>query len=129
MWQEFENYVAEIFSSHGYEVKVHHIFFSGERRYEVDVLAIHPRRTFAVDCKFYQRHWHRKSKVKEGARRHSRRCEALSEKLGRKVIPLLVTLIEEEILMEEGCIIISHEKLNDFLLNLETYLEELGITF
>ncbi|MBC7110370.1 MAG: restriction endonuclease [Archaeoglobi archaeon] len=129
MWQKFERFIEEIFSHHGYETIVHHVFFYRARRYEVDVLAVRDERVFAVDCKFYQNHWYRRSKIRGEAKRHSRRCEALSEKLGKRVIPLLVTLIEEDILMEEGCIIISHEKLNDFLLNAEIYLEELGVIF
>jgi len=129
MWQEFERFVSEIFSSHDYEVKIHHVFFFEGRRYEVDVLALHPRRVFGVDCKFYQKHWHRKSKLKEEARKHAERCQSLSRVLKKEVIPLLVTLIEEEILLESGCIIIVHEKLNDFLLNAERYLEELGFSF
>jgi|Deesub1362A_J573_1020465.scaffolds.fasta_scaffold01437_9 hypothetical protein len=128
MWQEFEKFVSEIFSSHDYEVKLHHVFSFEGRRYEVDVLALHPRRVFGVDCKFYQKHWHRKSKLKEEARKHRERCVALSKVIKREVIPILVTLIDERVIFLEGCIISSHDKLNDFLVNAEIYLEELGLS-
>ena len=51
-WQEFEEFVAQVFLIHEFEV--HHRFrFSTNRRFEIDIVAGREPIIFCVDCKQY----------------------------------------------------------------------------
>lgn len=128
-WQEFEEYIREILEIHGFETKFRYVFRDEMGRAEVDVLAERFGIILAIDAKRYTERWYRLSAIKSEALKHAERCRRLERKLGKKVVPVVVPLIDDLIYFH-GSIIVPFEKLNDFLVNIHYYLEtfELDVT-
>ncbi|HID43420.1 MAG TPA: hypothetical protein EYP30_06570 [Archaeoglobaceae archaeon] len=121
-WQEFEEFVREVFNKHGYETKFRVVFKDSEGRGEIDVVAERFGLILAIDAKKYTEGWHRTSALKTQARKHVDRCKRFSELKGSEVIPIIVSFIDDSIFYHSGCIVVPFEKLNDFLLNIHAYL-------
>lgn len=125
-WQEFEKITKTILESHGFETKFRFVFKDKKSKSEIDVLAVRHNIMLAIDAKRYTAKWHRKSALKKQAEKHVERCNRYSKLVNKKVIPVIVSLIDDSIVFHEGCIIVPFESLNDFLINLHTYLAEFG---
>ena len=125
-WQEFEEVTKSVFESHGFETKFRFVFKDGYGKSEIDVLAIRHDTILAIDAKRYTAKWHRTSALKKQAEKHAERCERYSKLINKKVIPVIVSLIDDSIVFHGGCIVVPFESLNDFLINLHAYLAEFG---
>jgi len=127
-WQKFEDLCASVLEENGFSVRRRHRFSDGKRRYEIDVLAtkrlvkkhgLGARRTdagMAIDCK----HWAcgKTSALLAAAKAQAERTKALRRTkgfYGKPVTPAVVTLFQENAVLENGVWIIPVFKLNAFL--------------
>ncbi len=125
-WQEFEEFVKNILEHFDFEVEFRKVFRT-DRKYEIDVIAYGKRFILCFDCKLYGQKRSRVSSLRREARKHFIRTKEF-EKLHKKpCIPIIVTFFDDALLFEEGCIFVPYFKLNNFLNNLDVYLEEFGI--
>lgn len=127
-WSQFEDFCGEIFQKHGFEVETN-VRFKAENWYEIDLVAERKNLVIAADCKHWGRRKGKKYGLKRAVERQKKRVEMLPEaenldwKLeGKKLYPLLVTWLPEEIVLEEGVWIVPVFKLNRFILELGRYL-------
>jgi len=125
-WQEFEEAIREILEIHGFSTKFRYVFRDEKGKAEVDVLAERFGLTIAIDAKRYTERWYRLSAIKKEAEKHAERCKRLEKITGKRVIPAVVPLIDDSIYFYGGAIIVPFGKLNDFLINIHAYLDELG---
>ncbi|MCS7094070.1 MAG: restriction endonuclease [Candidatus Aenigmarchaeota archaeon] len=118
-WQDFEKVVAEIFEKHGFKSTINFVFKT-EKKYQIDVLAERGELIVLVDCKQWGKHRYKVSELKKAALRHKERCEEFKKIVedGRKLIPLIVTLLDECVYQFEGVYIVPLFKLNSFLLEI-----------
>ena len=123
-WQDFEEFVRDIFNEHGYETRFRVIFTDSEGKSEIDVVAEKFGKIIAIDAKKYSKGWYRTSALKNQARKHFDRCKRFSRLKGDEVIPVIVSFIDDSVFYHSGCIVIPIDKLNDFLLNIDAYLAE-----
>ncbi len=126
-WQEFEEAIREILEHHGFATRFRYVFRDEQGRAEVDVLAERYGLVLAIDAKRYTHGWYRLSAIKKEAEKHAKRCERLGKLLGRKVIPVVVPLIDDSVYFHKGAVIVPYARLNDFLLNIHAYLIEFGM--
>lgn len=125
-WQEFEEFTKDVLDKHGFETEFRKVF-STERKYEIDIVAYSRGLILCLDCKLYGKHRYRASSLKQQARLHKERVQEFRKKTGQKCIPIIVSFLDDNLLLEEGCLFVPVEKLNDFLNNIVFYLEELGL--
>ncbi len=123
-WQEFEEFVKGVFDSHDFHTKFRVVFSDAEGKSEIDVVAHKFGLVIAIDAKKYSEWWYRSSALKRQAEKHVDRCDRYSRFVGGKVIPIIVSFIDDEIFDHWGCIVVPIEKLNDFILNIHAYLDE-----
>lgn len=138
-WQEFEEFVTQIFAFHEFEV--HHRFrFSTNRRFEIDIIAGRNPIIFCVDCKQWGVRLGKASTLRTASEEQLFRTKTLGEHFARfqadlgylewqtpLLIPLLVTMLHEDIQYHEQNPIIPAAHLNAFLLGFEESLESLQI--
>lgn len=122
-WQELEEITFKALESHGFECMLRKVFKDSSRRYEIDVIAMEENLTLAFDCKYYLRTKSRTSALRREARKHFRRCERYRELTGERVIPILLTFLDDSLFCMEGCVVVPLRALNDFLLRRHFYLE------
>lgn len=112
-WQWFEKLVAWIFGQNGFEAKTGVVETAkGKRQY--DVVAKKFDTIFLVECK--KRKKSSASAIKKAVEDHMERCliyKTLHKE--KEVIPVLVTLLEEDIRIHNGIPIVPIGKLNQFL--------------
>ncbi|RLI75188.1 hypothetical protein DRO97_03930 [Archaeoglobales archaeon] len=125
-WQEFEEITKKILETHGFDTKFRFIFKDEIGKAEIDVLAERHDTTLAIDAKRYTAKWYRKSALKKQAERHVERCRRCAKLINKKVIPIIVSLIDDSVVFHGGCIVVPFDSLNDFLINLHAYLAEFG---
>lgn len=122
-WQELEELTRKILELHDFEVEFRKVFRNSERKFEIDVVATKAGLCLAIDCKRYGHSRYRRSPLRSEAGKHKARCREFERIFGRKAIPIIVSFIDDDLLVENGCIFVPIDKLNDFLLNLGQYLE------
>ena len=110
-WQNFEQLAAFIFEENGFKAKVNVVKMFGKKRRQYDVLAEKGNKLYAVDCKRWSGSRYRLSAIKTAVKKHKERCIRLEG----AAIPLIVTLIEEEIQTYKDVPIVPMQKLNAFL--------------
>jgi predicted RecB family endonuclease len=114
-WQWFEKLVGWIFEQNGFRVvpgKVE-IFDDGKRQF--DVIAERHGRLFAVECKKWKGGRYKKSQLVGAAKCHGERCGLLSVKRKKIAFPLIVTLMDEDVVSHGGVFVVPIEKLNTFI--------------
>ena len=125
-WKEFEGFCAGVFERHGWEAKRNLRFRSG-RMYEIDVLAVRGGSAFAVDCKHWGARPGKASGLRRAAEMQAERADELAQAMPefreKKVRPLIVTMLHEDICSERGVWIVPALRLNSFLLGFEGHLE------
>jgi hypothetical protein len=134
-WRDFEKFVAEIFRDHSFHTK-QNFRFKTKSRYEIDVLAVGSRQVFCVDCKEWSKGRNKKSGLLAAIEKQEKRLSELKKffrsnliarrMLGvdvkkQKMLPLVVTWMQEDIVKENKTIVVPVWKLNDFLLEVENY--------
>jgi hypothetical protein len=114
-WQYFEKLVAWIFEQNDFKVGVNKVItFEGKRR-QFDVIAERFRNLFLIECKKWSGKRYRTSQLKKAVKEHLEKCLLYKEKYNKEIMPLIVTLIEEDIKTYEGVHIVPIEKLNTFI--------------
>ncbi|HMK47105.1 MAG TPA: hypothetical protein VK436_10810 [Methanocella sp.] len=125
-WQEFEEHIRDILSCYDFDVQFRKVFKSGGRGYQIDVVGLRRDLCLCIDGKKYGRGRRRESSLKAEAAKHYNRCLAHEDAFGIKSIPIIVSWLDDNMVVENGCIFVPVYMLNDFLLNLDAILEELA---
>lgn len=116
-WQYFEKLVAFIFDENGFEARQNVVVRTGSGKRQFDVVAKSFGSTFLVECKKWRSRKEKTAALKSAVIKHLERCSLYAE-LNKKehVIPLLVTLVDEDIAMHKDVPIVPIMKL-DWLIN------------
>jgi len=125
-WQEFEEDVRKVCEAHGFKTSFRHVFEDDEGRGEIDVVAERYGLILCFDAKLYSASRYRASQLRREAEKHRKRCERFSALMGKEVVPVIVSSIDDNIRFHEGCIIVPFHSLNEFLTELHYYLAEFG---
>jgi hypothetical protein len=123
VWQNFERLAAFIFEKNNFRVKVNTVKTYQKTKRQYDVIAWKDNQTFLVECKKWAGNRYRLSAVKKAVEQHKERTQFYAAITNEDAIPLLVTFIEEEIRVYEGVPIVSIQKLNGFVSELDGYLQ------
>ena len=124
-WQQVEHAARERLEAHGFHVQFRRVFRGQHRKFEVDVVARRGGVVLAVDCKRYGPGRARAGALRRQCATHAARCAALARLDGAPVYPVLVSLLDDRLLFERGCLVVPLAALDDFLAHLEAYLEQL----
>ncbi|MDO8124926.1 MAG: restriction endonuclease [Candidatus Hermodarchaeota archaeon] len=138
-WQEFEEFVAHVFTY--YDFQVHHRFrFSTNRRFEIDIIARRKPILFCVDCKQYGVRLGKASVLRTATEEQLLRTKTLANHFARfqadlgcldwqapLFVPMLVTMMHEDIQFNDRTPIVPASNLNGFLLGFEEQLEEMRV--
>ena len=125
-WQEFEEHIRDVLDHHEFRVQFRKVFKHGGRGYQIDVVGYRKDLCICIDGKRYGKGRYRTGSLKTEALKHYDRCRAHEEAFGLRSIPVIVSLIDDDLSFENGCIFVPAAMLNDFLLNLDAALEEFG---
>ncbi|MFQ5888218.1 MAG: restriction endonuclease [Candidatus Hydrothermarchaeales archaeon] len=125
-WQEFEELTRDIMELHGFVAEFRKVFRTRERRFEIDVVAEKGESCIAIDCKRYGYSRYRRSQLRSEVEKHSLRCREFEKLKEKKITPVIVSFLDDDLVVENGCIFVPIKKLNDFLMNLEYYLDILN---
>ena len=132
-WKYFEDFIKTIFETHNFKVKKH-VRFKGKKKREIDILAWNDFFVFIIECKRWKKHRYKVYQLKkaceklENIKEEFENCtlssfSELAKK--RKIIPLIITLFEEDISFYQNVCVVPIYKLNYFILNVENILENL----
>ncbi len=114
-WQHFEELTAFIFSENDFQVEVRKVKTFKKKRRQYDVIAKRDNKIILVECKKWAGNRYRLSALKAAVKKHKERSEFYRVLTNEAVSPILVTFIEEEILIFEGVPIIPIFRLNSFI--------------
>jgi hypothetical protein len=115
VWQNFERLAAFIFEKNNFQVETGKVKTSNKKRRQYDVIAKKADKTFLVECKKWAGNRYRLSAMRAAVKQHKERCEFYDIITNENAIPVIVTLIEEEILFFEGVPVVPILKLNSFI--------------
>jgi len=115
IWQDFERLAAFIFAENDFHVKTNTVKTSNNKRRQYDVIARKNSKTFLIECKKWSGNRYRLSALKTAVKKHKERCEFYRCLTDENPIPIIVTLIEEEILIFESVPIVPISRLNSFI--------------
>ena len=121
-WQNFERLTAFIFEKNDFEVKVNTVKTWNNKRRQYDVIARKSNQTFLIECKKWAGNRYRLSALKRAIGQHKERTTFYESIMNEDAIPLLVTLIEEEIRVFEGVPLVPVGKLNSFISELDNHV-------
>jgi hypothetical protein len=120
-WQFFERLVAFVFKQNDYEVAVSVVKRLGKKRSagntkrQYDVIAESPRHVFAADCKRWTGRRYKSSMLKSAAEKQIERCMFLKAETKKPILPLIVTLMREDVVIHDGVPVVPIEMLNSFI--------------
>ena len=114
-WQHFEELAAFIFSENDFLVEVRKVKTLKKKRRQYDVIAKKDNKTILVECKKWASNRYRLSALKTAVQKHIERSEFYRVLTNETVTPIIVTFIEEEILIFEGVPIIPIFRLNSYI--------------
>jgi hypothetical protein len=120
VWQNFERLAAFIFEKNDFEVSVNTVKTWNKKRRQYDVISWKSNRTFLVECKKWAGSRYRLSALKKAIEQHKERTVFYENIMNEDAIPLVVTLVEEEIHWYEAVPIVPILKLNSFISELDT---------
>ena len=123
IWQNFERLAAFIFEKNNFRVNVNIVKTHQKTKRQYDVIAWKGNQTFLVECKKWAGNRYRLSAIKKAVEQHKERTTFYATITNEDAVPLLVTLIEEEIRFYEGVPIVSIQKLNSFVNELDGYAQ------
>lgn len=121
IWQNFERLVAFIFEENEFQAKINTVKTLGRKRRQYDVIAKKNDQTLLVECKKWAGNRYRLSAIKRAVIQHKERTEFYEYVTREDAIPIIVTLIEEEIQFYEDVPIVPILKLNSFLNELNPF--------
>ena len=115
-WQTFEQLVGHIFEMNDFSVDINFVkMLHGRVRRQYDVIAKDLRYLFVVDCKMWAGNRYKSSALKNAAETHIERCKHLES--DKEIVPIIVSLNNEDVDWHEGVPIVPVHKLNSFLRN------------
>ncbi|HVN74066.1 MAG TPA: hypothetical protein VMT44_05685 [Methanoregula sp.] len=121
VWQHFERLTGFIFEQNDFSVRVNTVKTRDKKRRQYDVIARKGDRTFLAECKKWAGSRYRLSALKKAIVQHTERTAFYEEVTGEEAVPLIVTLIEEEVLVCEGVPIVPVTRLNTFISEFENH--------
>jgi Holliday junction resolvase-like predicted endonuclease len=130
-WKEFEEVIAEIFRKNNFRTK-QNFRFKTKRRFEIDLIALKRNLVFCVDCKEWSKGRYKKTGLRYAVKNQKERTEELKKFIKNNPIaqsslkidekhefhPLIVTLLEEDLVEENNVFIVPVWKLNNFLIEI-----------
>ena len=123
IWQNFERLAAFIFEKNEFEVAINTVKTWNRKRRQYDVISRKSNQTFLVECKKWAGSRYRLSALRKAIEQHKERTTFYEGIMNEDAIPLVVTLVEEEIHMYAGVPIVPILKLNSFISELDTYAQ------
>lgn len=129
VWQNFERLAGFIFEQNGFRIAVNTVKTRDKKRRQYDVIAWNNGQTFLIECKRWAGHRYRLSALKRAIKQHKERARFYEQITNENAIPLIVTLIEEEVLVYEGVPIVPVSKLNAFINELDTWMDDTVFCF
>jgi Holliday junction resolvase-like predicted endonuclease len=134
-WKEFEATVFEIFVANNFFVKKN-FRFKTKQKYELDIVATKGNFVVCADCKDWSSGRYKKTALRYSVEKQEKRIEELKKflrnnliakkmlKIGSKpvFVSLIISLLQEDIVIEGKTVIVPVEKLNTFLVELETHV-------
>ena len=132
-WQYFEKFAGMVFGRNGYDVSVSVVRKNSNKKRQYDVIAEGPRHVIVADCKRWTGNRYRKSQLKRAVESHIERCVFLKEISKQKdpgveagkIIPVIITLVKEDIRIHGGVPVVPFGSLNSFINDFENY--DIGI--
>ncbi|MGZ5539099.1 MAG: hypothetical protein ACXW1O_04685 [Halobacteriota archaeon] len=125
-WQEFEEQIRDVLECAGFSTDFRKVFVAAGRRYEIDVVAHRFDTTLLIDAKRYGRARLRSSSVRAQARKHLARCGEFDRAFSVSSVPVIVSWIDDALLSEGDCFIVPFDKLEDFVVHLECYVDSIN---
>jgi len=132
-WREFENIAATAFEANGYKVKKNfHFKGSGDKRWEIDLIACKQPRIVCADCKHWQHGWSRAAIEKTVATQveRTRALAALMQKFTDKLglnrwtnailVPIVIALNTSALKTYNDTPVVSVLQIQDFINELPT---------
>jgi hypothetical protein len=124
VWQNFERLAAFIFEKNGFTVSVGTVKTKNRQRRQYDVIAKKNGRTLLVECKRWSGGRYRLSALRRAVVQHRERALFYESIMNGNAVPIIVTLIEEEIRIFEGIPLVPVHRLNAFIGELDSYTDE-----
>ncbi len=121
-WQDFEDHILKIVLSFGVDADFRKVFFNDKRKFEIDVVGYWNCFCLCIDCKLYRSGRYRVSSLKKEAAKHVLRCIEFEKIIGKACVPVLVTLLDDDICFESECLIVPHYKFNYFLNDIHRFI-------
>ncbi|VVB64129.1 Restriction endonuclease [uncultured archaeon] len=115
VWQNFEVLVGFIFEANDFQVNVNKVRTFNKKRRQYDIIAKKSDRTYLIECKKWSGNRYRLSALKKAIQQHKERTKFYMNLTEENLIPIIVTLIEEDIKFYEGMPIIPIFRLNSFI--------------
>ncbi|MGZ7132054.1 MAG: hypothetical protein ACXVH6_01580 [Halobacteriota archaeon] len=125
-WQEFEEQVRDVLACAGFSTDFRKVFVTAGRRHEIDVVAHGFDTTVLIDAKRYGKARLRSSSIRAEARKHLARCSEFDRAFSVCSVPVIVSWIDDALLSEGGCFIVPFDKLEDFVVHIERYVDSLA---
>lgn len=122
-WQGFERLAAYIFGQHDFEVSVGTVINRNGKRRQYDVIARRSGRTLLAECKQWSGSRYRLSSIRQAVVQHRERAEFYEAITREAAIPVIVTLIEEEIRVVDRVPLVPVHRLNAFIHELDCYAD------
>ncbi|MDO8055483.1 MAG: hypothetical protein Q6361_01350, partial [Candidatus Hermodarchaeota archaeon] len=114
----------------------HRFRFTQARRYEIDIIAMRQPYLLCIDCKQFGARWGKASVLRSACEKQLVRSQALADHLDRYqvdlgildwqepvLLPVLVTMMLEDIQFHENTPIVPAANLNAFLLKFEDQVD------
>jgi len=137
-WREFEVFCSDILESCGFKSVLNFRFQHRSSRREIDVLGLRKPFILCIDAKHWGARFGKTSGLRSAVKKHIERIELLSKVIDRYMlslgienwgegilIPFLVTLFQEKVIFNFNVPVVPIFKLNSFLINFDSYLDEL----
>ncbi|MEM5792842.1 MAG: NERD domain-containing protein [Candidatus Aenigmatarchaeota archaeon] len=129
-WKDFEDFISKILEKNEYRV-LKNFRFKTFRRYEIDIVSIKDDLALLIDCKRWCSGRYKKFQLKESSKKQMKRVEEFKKIIKeypdlskiKRILPVIVTWFEEDLVKEGEALIIPLWKLNHFLNNMETEIE------
>jgi Restriction endonuclease len=129
VWQNFERLAAFIFEKHEFAVHINTVKTLNRKRRQYDVIARRRDRTFLVECKKWAGSRYRLSGLKRAVLLHKERTAFYETVMHEDAVPVIVTLIEEEILVYEGVPLVPVLRLDSFISELDNHADRDPFSF
>ena len=134
-WKEFEELVIEVLERHDF-LSCHNFRFKMDKLYEIDVVATKNNFVLGIDCKMWNKGRYKKTGLKYAVKSQKERMKKFQKMLVKdeiikdilnlkkkpKIVPLIVTWFEEDLIEHEKVFIVPIWKFNQFLLTMSEYI-------